>query len=279
MQVNLHYHGKNFASVSQAFEPLYNIAYAAKFLREHYNNSNSWTKATAAYHSMQARRGADYYRKVYKKWQQVVDRLNDAMFTAAPSQQVLRAPEPPLQSPTTPTSSFAYRNVPSPFKIATPSDGGLMPQQQVRMNSIKVTRGTPPPAIEPKRITVTADSFAPQPSAPVPSPAPAPVNNRDVLPLPEEAITALDAASLNNTQERVTVLDSPPARQYERGVMVIRPKSSKVRMTVETTAATSEAPVSKGQFAPAAVGTPPEDGGYVAKRPAPKTVSSPKFVF
>lgn len=144
MQVNLMYHGKNFANVEQAFEPIYNISYAAKFLKEKYNEFNSWTKATAAYHSMSSR-GATYYKRVYEKWQQVVDRLNDQMFAnSIPSTVRDAMPEPP--------SSFAFRDEGEalrkrdtaplvPFKIARPPESPLQPQQRVRMNDIKVTRG------------------------------------------------------------------------------------------------------------------------------------------
>jgi hypothetical protein len=145
MQVNLHYHGKNFASLEQAFEPIYNVSYAAKFLKQKYNEFNSWAKATAAYHSMSSR-GATYYKRVYDKWQQVVDRLNDQMFSGSIPATVRDA------MPEAPTSSFAFKdsgNATStrntapivPFKIVRPPQAAEQPQQRVRMNEITVTRG------------------------------------------------------------------------------------------------------------------------------------------
>ena len=76
MQVNLYFHSQAFANLEQAFNPAHNIAYAAKFLSDNYDELKSWTKATAAYHSRTPSRGQSYYRKVYKRWQQVSERVN-----------------------------------------------------------------------------------------------------------------------------------------------------------------------------------------------------------
>jgi hypothetical protein len=51
MQVNHHYHGKEFASVSAMLDPETNIAYAAKLLRQLYQRHGSWTVAVARYHA------------------------------------------------------------------------------------------------------------------------------------------------------------------------------------------------------------------------------------
>lgn len=51
MQVNHHYHGKQFASVSAMLDPETNIAYAAKLLRQLYQQHGSWTVAVARYHA------------------------------------------------------------------------------------------------------------------------------------------------------------------------------------------------------------------------------------
>ncbi len=83
MQVNLHYHGHHFTDLEQAFDPVYNIAYAAKFLSDNYTQLKSWRKATAAYHSKTPDRGKNYYRKVYTNWQKVLNRLNDSLFEIA----------------------------------------------------------------------------------------------------------------------------------------------------------------------------------------------------
>jgi soluble lytic murein transglycosylase-like protein len=51
MQVNHHFHGKNFASVEDMLDPARNVDYAARFLVELKAREGSWTKAVARYHA------------------------------------------------------------------------------------------------------------------------------------------------------------------------------------------------------------------------------------
>lgn len=51
MQINYHYHGKEFASLERMLDPAENVAYAAKFLRELRRREGSWTMAVARYHA------------------------------------------------------------------------------------------------------------------------------------------------------------------------------------------------------------------------------------
>jgi hypothetical protein len=51
MQVNHHYHGKNFASPRAMLDPRSNVSYAAKYLRELRQSEGSWTMAVARYHA------------------------------------------------------------------------------------------------------------------------------------------------------------------------------------------------------------------------------------
>lgn len=51
MQVNHHYHGKNFTSPLAMLDPETNVAYAAKFLKELRDSEGSWTMAVARYHA------------------------------------------------------------------------------------------------------------------------------------------------------------------------------------------------------------------------------------
>lgn len=51
MQINVFYHGKNFRSISDMFDPKKNIEYAAKFLKQLYQREKSWTMAVARYHA------------------------------------------------------------------------------------------------------------------------------------------------------------------------------------------------------------------------------------
>ncbi|MTI16769.1 lytic transglycosylase domain-containing protein [Rhodobacteraceae bacterium RKSG542] len=51
MQINIHYHGHRFASVSDMFRPRQNVQYAARFLSELKKREGSWTMAVARYHA------------------------------------------------------------------------------------------------------------------------------------------------------------------------------------------------------------------------------------
>ena len=78
MQVNLKHHSKAFASLDQAFDPYYNVAYAGKFLRRNYKDLGDWTRAAAAYHSRTPKYGNRYIAKVKKKWVQLANKMRDA---------------------------------------------------------------------------------------------------------------------------------------------------------------------------------------------------------
>jgi hypothetical protein len=64
MQVNLMYHPHAFASLQEAFDPVANAHYAARFLVELKSETGSWDKATAWYHSATPELGEPYQRKV-----------------------------------------------------------------------------------------------------------------------------------------------------------------------------------------------------------------------
>ena len=64
LQVNLFYHPSAFESLDQAFDPMVNATYAAKFLVELRQQTGSWERATAAYHSADPELGEPYRRKV-----------------------------------------------------------------------------------------------------------------------------------------------------------------------------------------------------------------------
>lgn len=68
MQVNLGYHGHAFASLSEALEPTTNVAYGAGFLRSLRDETRSWARATARYHSGHPERGNAYRDRVYRLW-------------------------------------------------------------------------------------------------------------------------------------------------------------------------------------------------------------------
>lgn len=50
-QLNFRWHGKNFPSVVEMFDPLENARYAARFVRDLHAETGDWRRAAAAYHS------------------------------------------------------------------------------------------------------------------------------------------------------------------------------------------------------------------------------------
>ncbi|RDD60321.1 transglycosylase SLT domain-containing protein [Ferruginivarius sediminum] len=68
MQVNLHYHGDAFESLSSAFDPAANVAYAAEFLLDLRRERGSWTRAIGDYHSQTPRYSGPYRLKVFRAW-------------------------------------------------------------------------------------------------------------------------------------------------------------------------------------------------------------------
>jgi len=64
MQVNLFYHPQAFASVDEAFDPVSNADYAARFLMQLCTESGSWEQATGFYHSRTTDLALGYRRQV-----------------------------------------------------------------------------------------------------------------------------------------------------------------------------------------------------------------------
>ncbi len=70
MQINLMHHPNAFASLEQAFDPLANAAYGARFLGQLHDQSGDWIAATGLYHSATPDLAADYRRLVLAAWPQ-----------------------------------------------------------------------------------------------------------------------------------------------------------------------------------------------------------------
>ena len=68
MQVNLLHHPDAFAGLEQAFDPLANADYAARFLRRLFDQTGTWPKATAWYHSATPELGEAYQKRVNAVW-------------------------------------------------------------------------------------------------------------------------------------------------------------------------------------------------------------------
>ncbi len=96
MQVNLYYHPDAFRDLNQAFDPKYNIAYAAYFLRQHYEGKRSWDRAVANYHSMDVNRNTPYLSRVRTIWhkERALASATTTSYTPKPVASVTSSPRP-----------------------------------------------------------------------------------------------------------------------------------------------------------------------------------------
>ncbi len=51
MQINVYFHGAEFSSIADMFDPAKNVAYAAQFLKRLHDRHDTWTMAVARYHA------------------------------------------------------------------------------------------------------------------------------------------------------------------------------------------------------------------------------------
>lgn len=109
MQVNLMFHPTAFASLDEAFDPLANARYAAKFLNTLYDQTHDWTKATAFYHSATPALGTPYQRKV---------------FAVLPDEQRLRLAAGPAGASNVWSNNVWTNNVWNTRGPAWPTEGG-----------------------------------------------------------------------------------------------------------------------------------------------------------
>ncbi|WP_243634487.1 lytic transglycosylase domain-containing protein [Roseicella frigidaeris] len=94
LQVNLLHHPAAFGSLEEAFDPLANARYAARFLRELHQRGGDWDQAIARYHSATPERGTAYRLRVLAH----LDGAGQGLAAASPS--LLRpAPVLPMAIP------------------------------------------------------------------------------------------------------------------------------------------------------------------------------------
>lgn len=91
MQINLHYHPDAFTSLEDAFDPMRNVEYAARFLSQLYATTHSWPEAAAAYHSMTPEHNRTYKQKVTQLWNGVRESRSAERKNAAPAAAVASA--------------------------------------------------------------------------------------------------------------------------------------------------------------------------------------------
>lgn len=100
-QLSLLHHGHNFLSLDVAFEPEYNIKYAAEFLQAKHNESKNWIMAVGWYHSKTPDHYIPYIHKVHKTWHELG---NKRYYNPAPAQQLLQPAETIARKATQPSA-------------------------------------------------------------------------------------------------------------------------------------------------------------------------------
>lgn len=76
LQINLHWHPDAFASLSQGFDPVQNIDYAARFLRSLYDEAGDWWQAAGRYHSRSSAPQAVYLAQLKRNHQVAMQRYD-----------------------------------------------------------------------------------------------------------------------------------------------------------------------------------------------------------
>ena len=128
MQVNLGYHGHEFASVADALEPARNVAYAARFLKRLHDETQSWSGATAHYHSRDPARGQAYRAKVFRLWDELLQRPT----VARPSIRLAGSAAAARPEPSAPDARQAAR-------LIVP--GGTGAARRLALDAVPVLRG------------------------------------------------------------------------------------------------------------------------------------------
>lgn len=67
MQINMRFHGKEFASLEDAFDPEKNVEYAARFLKRLYDRRQDWMKAATDYHSRRPAKAQAYKKDCWHR--------------------------------------------------------------------------------------------------------------------------------------------------------------------------------------------------------------------
>lgn len=89
MQVNLLHHPNAFTSLEAGFDPMTNVAYAVRFLRDLQARTGDWQQAVALYHSATPERGLIYQ-------QRVMAALSGNGFAPGPAPGVIPLPGPAM---------------------------------------------------------------------------------------------------------------------------------------------------------------------------------------
>jgi hypothetical protein len=135
MQVNLKHHANAFRNLNEAFDPATNVGYAAKFLRDNYDEMGNWIKAAAAYHSRTVSRGNSYLARVEKNWTNIVNKVR-----AAKGQQQVASADPAMKAQAATTRVLSHSNRQSPSAMRSIRMIEVNDVAQARRNDVLVIR-------------------------------------------------------------------------------------------------------------------------------------------
>ncbi|HEY8611576.1 MAG TPA: lytic transglycosylase domain-containing protein [Roseomonas sp.] len=121
MQINLHHHPNAFSSIEEAFDPLANARYAARFLKELQATRGDWMTSAGHYHSQTPARAEAYRAQVALRWPE-----EQRLASVAPAWQPGWAAAAPRPSATLPVMAPA---------VAMGLRGGSPPPQVIRLPS------------------------------------------------------------------------------------------------------------------------------------------------
>jgi hypothetical protein len=122
LQVNIMYHPDAFVSLDQAFDPAANAAYAARLLMSLHQQTGSWPRAAAAYHSQTKALGDAYQQRVLAAW---ADPDRPAQTEAAEKRSSPRTAMSPVADPTAPVALPAASGFSRTFRLpAAPGTTG-----------------------------------------------------------------------------------------------------------------------------------------------------------
>ncbi|MDE0591346.1 lytic transglycosylase domain-containing protein [Halocynthiibacter sp. C4] len=82
-QINYRWHGHNFSSIQEMFDPEKNAIYAARFLKDLYQEMGNWEDAAGAYHS----RTPEFANKYKKRFKRIKSSLPKEVITETHSEE------------------------------------------------------------------------------------------------------------------------------------------------------------------------------------------------
>lgn len=244
MQVNLRHHPTAFASVEQAFDPAYNVGYAASFLKRNFLGEGSWRKATAAYHSKTDSYGSPYASRVFGAWSRIVSKVADA-----------RAGRPVLNTNTGSKSTGLVARATTPSRLVRPS------YRTLKLRSISVTSNDKSTLSREKGVLVVrpknnsgSDDIIVH-NSPVPVPEATASKAVKVVAMKPSEVAAMDALARPQAAKPDTVADAPTPSAISKPVKVVSLSGNRssegapdTNMSTAKSAVTSTN--AKGQFAP-----------------------------